>query len=91
MDSLDFVSPYLFKHKRRNFLVKDTLRPSDLDALQHIEIRPTDVFLITYPKSGNLLALVFLPKIISYNDFTLQAMVNKISEKLLFSEWQEKH
>ncbi|AWP17249.1 Sulfotransferase [Scophthalmus maximus] len=54
MDSLDFVSPYLFKHKRRNFLVKDTLRPSDLDALQHIEIRPTDVFLITYPKSGTV-------------------------------------
>eukprot|EP00064_Thunnus_orientalis_P017086 superscaffoldBa00003536_g17163 len=52
MESLDLVSPYLFKHKRRNFLVKDKLRPKDLDALQHFEICPTDIFLITYPKSG---------------------------------------
>ncbi|XP_074501449.1 amine sulfotransferase-like [Sebastes fasciatus] len=52
MDSLDLVSPYLFKHRKRNFLVQDELRPADLDALQHFETRPTDIFLITYPKSG---------------------------------------
>ncbi|XP_071370172.1 amine sulfotransferase-like [Centroberyx affinis] len=52
MDSLDLLSPYLFRYKKRNFLVQDTMRPKDLDALQHVEIRPTDVFLITYPKSG---------------------------------------
>ncbi|KAM6922877.1 amine sulfotransferase-like [Lycodopsis pacificus] len=52
MDSLDLVSPYLFRHNRRNFLVKDELRPTDLDALQHVETRPTDIFLVTYPKSG---------------------------------------
>lgn len=54
MDSLDLVSPYLFRYKRRNFLVKDKLRPNDLDALQNVDIRPTDIFLITYPKSGKL-------------------------------------
>ncbi|XP_044071025.1 sulfotransferase family cytosolic 1B member 1-like isoform X2 [Siniperca chuatsi] len=31
--------------------MRDTLRPKDLDALQHVEIRPTDIFLITYLKS----------------------------------------
>ncbi|KAM8738335.1 amine sulfotransferase-like [Acanthopagrus schlegelii] len=52
MDSLDYVNPYLFRHRGRNFLTKDILRPKDLDALLHVELRPTDIFLITYPKSG---------------------------------------
>ncbi|KAL7383737.1 hypothetical protein ABVT39_016649 [Epinephelus coioides] len=45
MDSLDLVSPYLFKYKKRNFPVTDQVLPADLDA-------PTDLFLITYSKSG---------------------------------------
>ncbi|XP_044071024.1 uncharacterized protein LOC122884768 isoform X1 [Siniperca chuatsi] len=34
--------------------MRDTLRPKDLDALQHVEIRPTDIFLITYLKSETI-------------------------------------
>lgn len=60
MDSLDLVSPYLFKHKGSNFLVKDKMQPEDLDALQYFEIRSTDVFLISYPKSGHMLPLIFI-------------------------------
>ncbi|XP_071762683.1 amine sulfotransferase-like [Centroberyx gerrardi] len=52
MDSLDLLNPYLFRYKKRNFVVQEGLQPKDLDALQHVEIRPTDVFLTTYPKSG---------------------------------------
>ena len=60
MDSLDLVRghPYMFKYKRRNLLVSEGMLPKDLDALQHFEMRPTDIFLITYPKSGQLLALI---------------------------------
>ncbi|KAM3863092.1 amine sulfotransferase-like [Diretmus argenteus] len=52
MDSLDLLSPYLFRYKRRNFVVQEGLQPKDIDALQHIEIRSTDIFIATYPKSG---------------------------------------
>lgn len=60
MDSLDLVSPDLFRYKGWNFLVKDKLRPKDIDALQDFEIRPTDIFLITYPKSGQMLAVIHI-------------------------------
>lgn len=59
MDSLDLVSPYLFRYKKRNFLVKDKLGPKDIDELQNFDISPTDILLISYPKSGKFVAVFF--------------------------------
>lgn len=52
MDSLDMVTSDLFRYKGMNFPIKDKLRPKDIDALKDFEIRPTDIFIITFPKSG---------------------------------------
>ncbi|XP_059212559.1 amine sulfotransferase-like [Centropristis striata] len=54
MDSLELLSPYLFRYKGRNFVVQKGLKPKDLDAFLHVDVRPTDVYLITYPKSGTV-------------------------------------
>lgn len=59
MESLELVSPNFFRYKRRNFLVQEKLTPKDLDALQDFEIRATDIFLVTFPKSGGLIAYNF--------------------------------
>ncbi|TWW78312.1 Amine sulfotransferase [Takifugu flavidus] len=54
MDSLDMITSDLFRYKGMNFPVKEKLRPKDIDALKDFEIRPTDVFIITFPKSGTV-------------------------------------
>lgn len=56
MDSLDLLSPDLFKYKQKHFLVKEKMRPKDFDELLNFEIRSTDIFLMTYPKSGKWFA-----------------------------------
>lgn len=48
------VTSDIFRHKGMNFLIKDKLRPEDIDALLDFEIRPSDVFIITFPKSGQI-------------------------------------
>uniref|UniRef100_H2S1F2 Sulfotransferase n=1 Tax=Takifugu rubripes TaxID=31033 RepID=H2S1F2_TAKRU len=54
MDSLDMITSDLFRYKGMNFPVKEKLRPKDIDALKDFEIHPTDVFIITFPKSGTV-------------------------------------
>lgn len=48
------ITSDIFRYKGMNFLVKDKLRPKDIDALQDFEIHPSDVFIITFPKSGQI-------------------------------------
>lgn len=48
------VTSAYFRYKGMNFPIKDKLRPKDIDALLDFEIRPSDVFIITFPKSGQV-------------------------------------
>ncbi|KAM8846127.1 amine sulfotransferase-like [Synchiropus picturatus] len=53
MEAMDMISPFLFKYKGKNFPVQDGKTPKDLDELLHMEVRPTDVCIVTFPKSGS--------------------------------------
>lgn len=48
---MEKISDYLFRYKNYNFSL-DLTTVEYLDSLQSFEICDSDVFLITYPKSG---------------------------------------
>lgn len=48
---MEGISDRLFRHKNFNFVTSLTT-PEYLDSLESFEIKDSDVFLVTYPKSG---------------------------------------
>ncbi|XP_059201278.1 amine sulfotransferase-like [Centropristis striata] len=64
MDSLDLLNPYLFRHNGKFFFIKEGLNPKDLDDLLDLDVRPTDIYLASYPKSGTTWMQQILLKIV---------------------------
>ncbi|XP_042361048.1 amine sulfotransferase-like [Plectropomus leopardus] len=50
---MEQINDYLFRYKNFNFLAKYAT-PEYIDLLQSFEIRDSDIFLVTYPKSGTI-------------------------------------
>ncbi|XP_039898956.1 amine sulfotransferase-like isoform X2 [Simochromis diagramma] len=53
--SMEQIRDRVFKHKNYNFVVSLTT-PEYIDSLESFEIKDSDVFLVTYPKSGTVWA-----------------------------------
>uniref|UniRef100_A0AAZ1X093 Sulfotransferase n=1 Tax=Oreochromis aureus TaxID=47969 RepID=A0AAZ1X093_OREAU len=56
---MEQISDHLFRHKNYNFLVGLTT-PEYIDSLDSFEIKDSDVFLVTYPKSGTVWRMPWL-------------------------------
>lgn len=57
---MEHSEKYMFKYKGIYFYT-DYVTPESIDSLEEFEIRDSDVFLITYPKSGQI--CIIFPKV----------------------------
>ncbi|CAI5676337.1 unnamed protein product [Oreochromis niloticus] len=81
--SMEQISDHLFRHKNYNFLVGLTT-PEYIDSLDSFEIKDSDVFVVTYPKSGTVWAQQI---IISIHE--LHGNQNKYSTNIERMPWLE--
>uniref|UniRef100_A0A3P8UFQ2 Sulfotransferase n=1 Tax=Cynoglossus semilaevis TaxID=244447 RepID=A0A3P8UFQ2_CYNSE len=94
--SLDVVNSALYRYKKTNFLFKDPMRPKDLDALLDLELRPTDVFVVTYPKSGTVWMQQILVQIMDAahpeqaEDLTNRTRVPWLEEQLIDQPFRDR-
>ncbi|KAM9824741.1 amine sulfotransferase-like [Neosynchiropus ocellatus] len=63
---MEQVSEKLFKHKNLNFAVGLTT-PEHIDELQNFEIRDSDTYLVTYPKSGTIWTQQIVISIVNFD------------------------
>lgn len=81
--SMEQIRDRVFKHKNYNFLVGHTT-PDYIDSLESFEIKDSDVFVVTYPKSGTVWAQQI---IISIHE--LHGNQNKYSNNMERMPWLE--
>ncbi|KAG7491449.1 hypothetical protein MATL_G00003810 [Megalops atlanticus] len=84
------LNDYLFAYKGCVFPIEDVhdLNPEYIDSLEHFQIRDSDVFVITYPKSGT----VWTQRIVTllYEDDFPDSVNQKSYERMPWLEFLEK-
>ncbi|XP_006802027.1 amine sulfotransferase [Neolamprologus brichardi] len=80
---MEQISDYLCRYKNYNFLATHTT-PEYIDSLKSFEIRDSDVFLVTYPKSGTVWAQQIIISI-----YELDGHRNKYSTNVERMPWLE--
>uniref|UniRef100_A0A669BDU1 Sulfotransferase n=1 Tax=Oreochromis niloticus TaxID=8128 RepID=A0A669BDU1_ORENI len=80
---MEQIRDRVFKHKNYNFVVGHTT-PEYIDSLESFEIKDSDVFVVTYPKSGTVWAQQIIISI-----YELHGNQNKYSNNMERMPWLE--
>ncbi|KAI1884503.1 hypothetical protein AGOR_G00227050 [Albula goreensis] len=86
---MEVVTPYLCKYKGYIFAVGVTT-PEYIDSLQTFEIRDSDVFLVTYPKSGTVWTQQILT-LLCESDCSDEVIYDNNLEKMPWLEYPKGH
>ncbi|XP_062874717.1 amine sulfotransferase-like [Trichomycterus rosablanca] len=86
---MEKIGDYLFKHKGHVF-VNNMTTPEYIDSLQTFEIRDSDIFLVTYPKSGTIWTQNIIT-LICESDYKDNDLFPNNSEKMPWLEYPEGH